>query len=83
MAEEMRGQQRDVAEALAQAGHADRYDVDAVVKVLAEFLLGDELGEIDVAREDHACVDRRRLRTADRLELPLLQHAQQLDLHRR
>ena len=37
--------------------------------------------QIAVRRRNHAHVDLRRPRRADRLELPLLEHAQQLHLH--
>jgi hypothetical protein len=75
------GEQRDVAETLAKAGHAHGDDVHAIVQVLAELLLGHELGEIDVAREEYAYVNRFRLAAADGLEGALLQHAEQFHLH--
>ena len=56
-------------------------DVEPVVEVLAELAVGDQLLEVAVRRRDHAHVDANGLAAADALELALLQHAQQLDLH--
>ena len=59
------------------------HDVQAVEEVLAE-APGRDLGlDVPVGRRQHAHVDLDRLLAADALELPLLQHAQQLELQRR
>ena len=67
--------------AIAQRRQRDREDVEPVVEVLAELAVGDQLLEVAVGRRDDAHVDLDRLGAADALELALLQHAQQLDLH--
>ena len=74
-------EQRDVAGPVAQRRQRDREDVEPVVEILAELAVGDQLLEIAVGRRHHAHVDLDRLGAADALELALLQHAQQLDLH--
>ena len=74
-------QERDVLRALAQRRHDDREDVEAVVEVLAEAPAADVLGEVAVGGRDHAHVDLDRPRAAQPLELPGLEHAQQLGLH--
>jgi len=50
--QEMIGQQGDVFAALAQAGHANGNDVQAIVEVLAEGALGDLAVEIAVGGGD-------------------------------
>jgi hypothetical protein len=75
------GEDRDVADALAQGGQLDLDDVDAVVEVLAELARRDELLEGLVAGEDDAHVDLDGLRAAHGLELAFLEDAQQLELH--
>ena len=75
--------ERDVLAALAQRRQDDRDDVDAVVEVFAEPPLGDRLGQVLVGRGDDADVGLQLLEPADAPEPPLLQHAQQLDLHHR
>ena len=79
--DEVLAQHGDVAGPIAQRRQRDRKDVEAVVEILAELAGGDLLLEIPVRRRDHAHVDLDRLGAADALELALLQHAQQLDLH--
>src|SRR5262245_47988224 len=79
--EDVRGEERDVVLALAQRRDLDRYDREAPVEVLAELAARDERLEVLVGRGDHAHVDRDRAIAADRLDLALLQHAQQAVLH--
>ena len=79
--EEVLREQEDVAGAGAQRRHRDRDDVDPVEQILAEPLLVDLGLEIAVGRGDHAGLERDLLVAADRADLALLQHAQQLDLH--
>ena len=69
--------------ATAQRRQLDVDHVDAIVQILAEAAFGDRFGQVFVRGQDHADVDFERLRAADRLELQLLQHAEQLHLHRR
>ena len=72
---------RQVVEPIAQRRQVDREDVEPVVEVLAELALRDQRLEVAVGGRDDADVDLDRLGAADALELALLQHAQQLDLH--
>ena len=74
-------QDRDVLATLAQGRQDDRDDVEAVVQVLAELGLRDELLEVALRSGDHPDVDRNRPRAADALHGAVLQHAQQLHLH--
>src|SRR5690606_11601902 len=83
LAEEVLGEEGDVADAVAERGELDLDDVDAVVEVLAELPLGDEALQGLVAGEDNADVDVDGAGGAHRLESALLQHAQQLELHPR
>ena len=78
--QEVHGELRHVLEALAQRRHPDREDVEAVVEVLAELAVLDQLDHVAVGRRDQAEVDLDRLLGADRIDLALLQGAQQLDL---
>src|SRR5205823_3027612 len=77
--EEMR-EEGDVLEALAQRRHLDGEDIEAVVEVLAHPPVADGLLRIAVRRGDDARVDVDLLVAADAPELPLLEHAQELDL---
>ena len=81
LAQEGHGEQGDVVAPLAQGRHVDVDDVEPVVEVLAEGSLADLLLEVAVGRGDDAHVDLDRLLAADALELALLEHAQDLDLH--
>ena len=65
---------------LAQRRQPDRERVDAVVEVLAEARVADELLERPVGRRDQPEVDFDRRVAAEALEAPLLEHAQQLRL---
>ena len=56
-------------------------DVQPIVEVLAEAALGHLLGQVAVGGRDDAHVHPRRPLGADRVDLALLQRAQQLDLH--
>ena len=78
--QEVQRQFEDVLGPLAQRRHDDADHVEPVVEVLPEPALGDELLEILVRGRNHADVDLDRLRSADRLEAPFLQHAEEFDL---
>ena len=73
---------RDVLAPLAQRGHADRHDAQAIEEILAELAVGDQLVETAVGRRDDADRDANRLLAADALQLAVLQDAQQLGLRR-
>ena len=62
-------------------GSLDGEDVQPVIEVFAEAALGHLLGQIAVGGRDDAHVDLDRALGADRIDLALLQRAQQLDLH--
>ena len=79
----MLDEERDVFAAFAQRRKLHRDDVQAIEEVLAERGVRDHLREIGVRGGDDPDVDLDRVRVADALELPLLQHAQQLCLERR
>ncbi len=79
--QEVVDQKRNVLAALAQRRHGNRNHAQAVVKILAEGVLGDLLVEIAVGGGDDAHVDGDLAGTAHRAHAALLQHAQQLDLH--
>ncbi|MCY1431760.1 hypothetical protein D9M71_477360 [compost metagenome] len=75
-------QQRDVFHPLTQRCHFDREHVQAVVQVFAEGAVLDHGFEVLVRRSDDAHVDALGLVATHALEGALLQHTQQLDLHR-
>ena len=74
------GQRLDVARALAQRRQADRQHVQPPVEVGAEAAVGDHRAEVAAGRGDDANVDALHRVAADRFDLLLLQHAQQLGL---
>src|ERR1700691_970207 len=73
-------QLQDFSRPIAQRGHLQLDHVEAVIEVLAEALLLDQLFEMLIGRCYDARVDLDRLRTADALERALLQKSQQLGL---
>ena len=81
-AQEVLGQRLDVLGPLAQRRQVDLEDVEAEEQVVAEAALGDAARQVLVRRGQDADVERLRLVAADRQHLVVLQHAQQLDLHR-
>ena len=81
-AQEVIGQRRDVLAPLAQRRQQDRHDVQAVEQVFAELPVVGELLQAALRSGDDPHVDRDRLRPADAFDRPVLQHAQQLHLHR-
>ena len=80
-AQEVVAQERQVLGAGAQRRHLDVEDVEAVVEVLAELAALHHVLQVAVGGGDDAHVDLLGLGAADRHEGPLLQHAQELDLH--
>ena len=81
-AQEVLGQRLDVLRPLAQRRQVDLEDVEAEEQVVAEAALGDAARQVLVRGRQDADVERLRLVAADRQHLVVLQHAQQLDLHR-
>src|SRR5262245_7322526 len=78
--EEVHGQLRHIVEAVAQRRHPDREDVEAIVEVLAELAVLDQLDHVAVGGRDQAKIDLLRLLGTYRIDLAILQGAQQLDL---
>jgi hypothetical protein len=78
--DEARRQRTDVTGPLAQRRDAQREHAQPVVEIFAEHAVPHGLLEIAVARREHAHVERNRFGGAERLDLALLQHAQQLRL---
>ncbi len=75
-------QMRDVLRPRAQRRHGQRQHVQPVEQVFAELAGFRALQQIAIGRRDDAHVDLHRLAAADRLDLALLQRAQQLHLRR-
>ena len=73
-------EERYIFGALAQRRHLDGEDVEPIEQVLAKCFLGDPLLEIPVRGRDDPHVHANGFRAAKPFDLPLLQHAQQLDL---
>ena len=78
----MRGQRQDVVAAVAQRREREGKYVEAVVEIFAEPAGGDFRAQQPIGGRDHAHVERHGGGAADALDLPLLQHAQQLGLQR-
>jgi len=72
-----------VVPALPQGGNLDFDDAQTIEKVLAEGAVDHALIEIPVSRGKDPDVDRTGLALADPQNLPFLQHAENLELHRR
>ena len=80
--DEVLDQERQILETLAQRRHLDRKHVEAVEQVLAERALEDRVLEVAMRGRDDAHVAAHAAVAADALVGALLQHAQDLDLHR-
>src|SRR6185295_10109133 len=76
-------QREHVLFAVAQRRQPDRKYVQPVVEILAELAAAHRQLEIAVRRGDDARVGAQDARAAEALEFALLQHAQELRLHRR
>src|SRR5207249_1525812 len=75
--------QRDAFFSLAQRRQRDGDDVDTVEEVLAEVAVADRLAEVAVRGCEDADVHLRLHVRSDAPDDAVLQHAQELDLHRR
>ena len=82
LGQEVRHELGNVLHALAQRRHANRHDAEAVVEILPEPAVRDELVEPPVGRRDDAGGHPDRLLAAHALELAILQDAEQLRLRR-
>src|SRR5579862_1715674 len=72
------GEQRDVLAAFAQRWEANPDHVQAIEQVFTESSLLNFFRQILVGRGDDPHIDLNLLRTADAVETPLLQDAQQI-----
>src|SRR4051812_39329159 len=79
--DEVLREQDDIRTPRTQRWDDDRDHVDPVEQILAESLLVDLGLEVAIRRGDHACVERYLFIPSNRTHGPLLQDAQQLDLH--
>ena len=73
-------QQRNIFAAAAQRRQIDGDDVEAIEEIVAELAFAHRLAQIDVGGGDDAHIDLRLLRSAERSEAAVLQHAQNLGL---
>ena len=80
--QKMPGQRRDIGGPFAQRRHRDREHVQAIEQVFAEAAGFDVGDQVAIGGRDDADVDLDQLAGADRLDLALLDGAQQLDLGR-
>ncbi len=75
-------QHRNVFATIAQRRHFDVHDIQAVIQVLAERLVGDVLDQAAMRRRDDANIDRRQLAIGtDALNLARFEEPQQRGLH--
>jgi hypothetical protein len=81
--DEVLDQERDVFLALAERRKLELHHLDAVVEVLSECSALHHGCEVAVGRRDDPHVGVFRSRGAERLELPLLEHAQEANLESR
>ena len=80
--EQVREQRRNVLPAAAQRRQAHGQPVEPREQIGTEAALADHVHERLLPRDDDAHVDRNRTGLAERLHLPLLEHAQELGLER-
>src|SRR6476646_9231279 len=74
-------QERNVLAALTQRGRGYRKHVQSVVEIFAKRPILDRMLQIAVCRSDDSNIARNRLDPAHANKLPLLKHAQPLDLN--
>ena len=67
---------------LAKRGHANGHDTQAIVQILTELSIRDQLVEPSIGGRDDAHRDANRLLTSKPLHLSVLQHTKQLGLRR-
>jgi hypothetical protein len=79
----VRGESGPILLALAQRRNADREGREAIVEIGAEGAPRTAGSRSRFGRRDHPSVDLPRHVVAETQDLSLLQHAQELDLHRR
>ena len=79
--QEKPAQQQHVPSALTQGRHPERVDAQAMIKVCAVAPAAHFFGQVAVGRCDQPYIDLMFLVRAQALQLPALQHPQQLGLH--
>ena len=72
----MVNQKGNILTPLSQAGQFEMNYTNAIVKVLAEIALADELCEVFVRRRHNPNINRNRFHIAQRFNDPFLQHTQ-------
>src|SRR5579863_1563209 len=77
---EMRNQHRNVFQALSKCWKGDGKDVEAIIEIHSELLLGHQGGKVLIGRCHDADVDATSISTAQPFELLFLQNSQQLGL---
>jgi hypothetical protein len=80
LAQETQGKRHNVVRPVPKRGDANRYYVDAVVKIAAEAAFRDGALKVGVCRADNPSVRLDRHLAADASESPLLDQAQHLRL---
>src|SRR5262245_38272703 len=73
-------QEREILHALAKGRRRDRHHREPEIEILAEPVVPCTLDQIPVRGGDHAYVHADRTVSADALEFPFLEHAQELRL---
>src|ERR1700751_4570136 len=76
----MRNQHRNVFQAPSKWRKVDGKDVEAIIQIHSELLLGDQEGKVLIGRCHDADVDAPSISTAQPFELLFLQNSQQLRL---
>src|SRR6266852_211920 len=82
LADEMHDEWRYILAPLSQRRSLDRKNAQTIEKILTKATLVDFLLQIAIGCGDHPYINIARARVADPFELLLLQHAEQLGLHR-
>ena len=80
LAQEVRGQNRDVFAAVAQGGQAEFDGVEAEEQILAEFALGHVFGDVGIGGREDAHIHAAGLGRSHALELAGLERAQEFGL---
>src|SRR6202007_1458336 len=78
--DEIADQEGNVFPALAEGREENGEDVEAVIKVAAEFFFGDELGKVRIGGGDDAHIDANGAIAAEALEFLFLENAEQFGL---
>src|SRR3546814_15484176 len=77
----MTDQRGNILGAARQAGNLEHHHPEPEEQVLAKLAVGDRGAQILMRRRTDANIDAAHLAAADADDRPILQHAEQLDLH--